>query len=129
MANVKRLKQVYTTALTLYSIIRRDSDNYLLDDATGSFASAPADPYVSLTEHGTIKGLYEKDESRTAWTDGWYTLVHYRQIGGSPNPAVDTILSAQYMRLAADTELSVSDDLEILAKISELRELVREFYR
>ena len=92
MANVKLLATSrIATAQTVYCIVRRESDGYLLNDSDGAFAAAPSDPYVSMTEHGTIKGLYEKSESRTAWEPDQYTVYIYDQTGGSPAPASDTL--------------------------------------
>lgn len=106
MANVKRLTLDYSaTALTVYAIIRREVDGYLLDDATGSFASAPADPYVSLTEDSVIKGRYEKNESRQAWNDGDYTVASYQQAGGSPAPALDILIGSGMLWIIADAEV------------------------
>jgi hypothetical protein len=80
MANVKKLSTTkIVTGSTVYCIIRREVDGYMLDDANGAFAAAPVDPYVSLTEDGTIKGLYEKSESRTAWEPGRYRVFFYNQ--------------------------------------------------
>lgn len=41
----------FVTGKTLYCIIRREADSYLLNDAAGSFASSPADMYLSLAGH------------------------------------------------------------------------------
>lgn len=92
MANIKLLAtSKIATAQTVYCIVRRESDGYLLNDADGAFAAAPSDPYVTLTEHATIKGLYEKSESRTAWEPDQYTVYVYDQTGGSPAPVSDTL--------------------------------------
>ena len=92
MSNVKILGTAkIATGVTVYCIVRREVDGYLLDDSDGSFGSGPADPYLSLTEDGTIKGLYEVSESRETWEPGWYTAFFYTQSGGSPAPASDTL--------------------------------------
>jgi hypothetical protein len=107
MANVKRISADYgVTAHTVYVIIRREVDKYLLNDADGSFGAAPADPFVSLTEDGTIKGRYEKDESRAVWNNGDYDIVAYRQVGGSPSPVADTMVAVGTMSIMNDLELS-----------------------
>ncbi len=99
MANVKKLGTVkIATGATVYCIIRREVDGYLLDDADGAFANAPADPFNEMTEDGTIKGLYEISESRTAWEPGWYTVYFYAQAGGSPVP-VDDALAGEALNL------------------------------
>lgn len=92
MANVKVLgTSRISTGQTVYCIVRRESDGYLLNDADGSFGAAPADPYLSLSEHGTIKGLYEVSESRAAWEPDRYMAYFYYQAGGSPAPASDSL--------------------------------------
>ena len=96
-----------TTGLTVYGIIRRESDDFRMDDADGSFAASPADPYVSLTEDAVIKGRYELDEARTVWTDGLYTIAIYSQAGGSPAPVSDTIIGT------GPAYWSIKDDLEV----------------
>lgn len=93
------------TGLTVYCIVRREADDFRLDDADGSFRAAPADSYLSLTEDTVIKGRYEVAESRTEWDDGLYTVAIYRQAGGSPVPASDIII--------ATGKLFVRDDLEV----------------
>lgn len=106
MANVKRVTVDWReTGITVYCIVRREVDNFLLNDANGSFATSPADPYLSLPEDAAIKGRYEVDESRTVWGDGRYTVAIYRQSGGSPAPVSDTII--------ATGELAINGDLEV----------------
>jgi len=83
----------YTTGATIYCIIEREVDGFLLNDADGTFAAAPADYYVSLTEHSTIKGKYSISENRQTWNDGYYTAWIYNQGGGSPAPSTDTLIS------------------------------------
>jgi hypothetical protein len=92
MANVKKFGTTkIVTGSTVYCIIRREVDGYRMNDADGAFAAAPADPYVSLTEDSVLKGFYEKSESRTAWEPGWYKIFFYKQAGGAPAPASDTL--------------------------------------
>lgn len=111
MANVKKILHPWSaTGLTVYSIIRREADGYLLNDADGAFANAPADPYISLTENGTIKGLYEKSESRTAWNDGLYVIAIYKQIGGSPAPVSDTLIGGGELQILTDAEVVQTGD-------------------
>jgi hypothetical protein len=106
MANAKKIISDWSeTGKTVYSIVRREGDGYLLDDADGAFTMAPADPYLSLPEHSTIKGRYEASESRTVWIDGRYTVAIYKQAGGSPAPASDTIVGSG--------ELAIENDLEV----------------
>lgn len=94
-----------TTAKTVYGIIERQADSYRMNDADGTFAAAPADPYVSFTEHSVIKGEYVLSESRTVWNDGMYKCTVYEQAGGSPAPASDLVVAYQYMYIVSDTEI------------------------
>ena len=98
-----------TIGLTVYCIIRREIDDFRMDDADGSFAVSPADLYISMTEDAVIKGRYELDEARTAWDDGRYTVAIYNQVGGSPAPASDTIIGTG--------EIVIKDDLEVFLSI------------
>lgn len=108
MPNIKRISADYgVTAHVVYAIIRREVDKYLLDDSDGSFGAAPADPFVTLTEDGTIKGRYEKDESRTVWNDGTYDIVAYNQVGGSPSPVADTMVGIGTMSIVSDAEIEL----------------------
>lgn len=116
MPNAKVIKQGYSiTGSTVYCIIRRDADSYQLNDATGAFANAPADPYVSLTEHAVMLGFYELSESRTSWDDGAYTIAVYAQSGGSPSPAADTLIGLSTMYVDADAEITSSSLLSAIS--------------
>jgi hypothetical protein len=106
MPNTKRIQSGWITALTLYCIVKREADGYLLNDADGAFAAAPADPYILMSEHATIKGLYTKDEARAAWNDGLYTVAVYYQVGGSPAPASDTLVGLGVLPVDEDAEAS-----------------------
>lgn len=97
------------TAITVYCIIKRNVDGYLLNDADGTFGSSPADPYVSFTEHSVIKGLYEVTENRAVWNNGRYFIVAYKQIGGSPVPTNDTVIAAGDYIIKNDSEVYVDD--------------------
>jgi hypothetical protein len=106
MANIKKITHLWNvTGLTVYCIIRRDADGYLLNDADGAFASGPADPYVSLAEDATIKGMYELSESRSVWDNGKYSVVVYRQTSASPAPASDIVIGAGTMEIKSDAEV------------------------
>lgn len=106
MANAKKIISDWSeTGKTVYCIVRREADGYLLNDVDGAFALAPADPYLSLPEHATIKGRYEVSEARTVWNDGRYTVAVYKQAGGGPAPASDTIIGTG--------ELAIENDLEV----------------
>ncbi len=106
MAENKRITLDWdTTGLTVYCIVRREVDDYRLNDADGSFVASPADPYVSLTEDSVIKSRYEKDESRTVWDDGKYTVAIYNQAGGSPTPVSDVIIGTGEIVIKSDLEV------------------------
>ena len=96
MAKIKRLVHDSSTGETVYCIVRRLSDKYRLNDADGSFATSPADPYLTLTEDSVIKGKYEVEESRSAWIDDDYDITAYRQVGGSESPVADTIIGSGF---------------------------------
>lgn len=110
MAATKTLLALSDTGQTLYVVIRRGVDGYFLNDADGAFAAAPSDRYLSLTEDGTVKGLYTVAESRTVWDDGSYAILLYAQTGGSPATASDFPLG--------DSEMLIQDDAEITASSS-----------
>ncbi len=107
-------KKIITSSLTgstIYCIIRRETDNFLLNDADGSFAASPADPYLSLNENTIIKGIYEITESRQPWNAGNYTIFSYKQSGGSPVPVSDNIIGQGDMYVVEDTEVDVLTEL------------------
>ncbi|MCK4786538.1 MAG: hypothetical protein KAV87_22455, partial [Desulfobacteraceae bacterium] len=119
MANAKIVALNWSnTGLTVYLIIERDVDGYLLNDADGDFAAAPADPYVAMTEDATIKGRYEKSESRVAWDDGRYLAYIYRQAGASPSPVADTLIGSGEIYIETDAE--VSDSLGVSTLLARL---------
>jgi hypothetical protein len=103
----KRIQAVADPNQSVYAVIRRDSDGYLLDDADGSFALAPADFALQLPEDAIVKGLYWTLESRTVWGDGGYTLIPYLQIGGAPAIGTDPPGEAEQIQIQADFEVTV----------------------
>lgn len=110
MPNVKQIvAHTQGTGLNVYCIVKRGADGYLLNDADGTFAASPADPYLSLVEDAVIKGRYAASESRQAWSDGLYHVAIYRREGGSPNPSADTLVAAGEMLIEADLELTPFD--------------------
>lgn len=101
--NVKNFIQPWgETGKTIYGIFRRTADGYLLSQADGNFANAPATPYVPAAEDGTIKGRYAIAESRQAWNDGGYEFYFYKQAGGAAAPASDTLVGSGTVVLAGD---------------------------
>src|SRR3972149_6727847 len=118
MPNVKTITADWNeTGKTVYAIIRQRTDNYLLDDANGTFASAPADPYLSLPENSTIKGRYEASESRVAWDNGLYDVAVYKQSGGSPSPVADTLIASGEMYIVADVEVVL--DASVMSRFAQ----------
>jgi hypothetical protein len=118
----KLLNLVSDTGATVYAIIAREIDMELLNDADGAFAAAPADPYLALAEHATVKGLYQVSESRTPWDDGRYLMVYYAQLSGSPTPASDIVLGGGIMQVMDDAEISlgslnISESLSAVAAL------------
>lgn len=95
------------TGKTLYCIVRRNADNYRLNDADGNFASNPADPYLSLSEDSVVKGLYEVSESRQVWENGSYIVFVYQQTGGSPAPASDYMAGVEDLYIENDSFVTV----------------------
>lgn len=108
-----------------YCIIKRLADGYYMNDADGSFAASPADPYLALAEDSVAKGLYSASESRIAWNDGTYRVTYYLQSGGSPNPTADAPpVKIDDITVSGDqvvtTEFSNSMDIFIRAKMMTL---------
>ena len=109
MALTKTLRAFTDTGQTLYVIVIREADGYFLNDADGSFAAAPADPFLALAEDATIKGLYSVAEARSVWADGGYLALVYGQVGGSPATASDEALGIGTLALKDDAEVELSD--------------------
>lgn len=113
---MKRLIINYSeTNIVVYCIVRREADNYRLDDSNGSFSVNPADPYLALAEDAVIKGHYEVNENRTVWNDGLYTISFYKQVGSSPNPSNDTQIGSGMMYIKNDTEIVLNSNLDTLS--------------
>jgi hypothetical protein len=116
MPNDKKITAAWgETGETLYAIIRREADNYRLNDADGAFADDPADSFLSLTEDSVIKGLYEATESRAAWDDGYYMVMVYKQFGGTPVPLADTPAGTGRMFIEDDTETDAVQKMYLAA--------------
>jgi hypothetical protein len=118
-------KYLVTTAPTgaiVYMTVRRLSDQWLLNDFDGTFAAAPADPYILLTEVGVEYGIYEKYEDRFPWTDGMYRVAFYKQEGTSPTPSYEAPpLTSQVFLIAGDaifTPLQSASDIRFLVAAS-----------
>jgi len=106
MANEKKIILTWAeSGITIYCLVRRDADDYLLDDADGSFAVAPTDKYLSMPEDAVITGLYEVSESRTVWNNGLYLALLYKQIEGSPDLTNDILIASGEMYIWSDVEI------------------------
>ncbi|NLA45492.1 MAG: hypothetical protein GX869_07605 [Candidatus Cloacimonetes bacterium] len=90
MAENKNIRfDYYEKGLSLYCIVRKEINQYILDVTDGIFKSSPINPYFTMTENAIIKGLYEINEARTLWEDGNYHVTVFQILGASPNPATD----------------------------------------
>lgn len=114
----KQLKIGHTeTAITVYCIITRDADGYYLQSVDDSFGAVVS--YPSMTEDATRKGLYIKS-SAPAWSDGGYTVLAYKQSGGSPVPASDTVIGQGAMYVLDDAEVVLNDSLSTVTAKTDL---------
>lgn len=91
--------------ITVYGMIVRESDQYILDYTDGSFGATPDNPYCPFTAHAVILGRYSFEESREIWQDGYYTVIAYKQVGASPSPSSDTIIGTGSMYLRGDASV------------------------
>ena len=117
----KKIRSLQITGSTIYAMIRREVDEYLLNDADGGFASGPSDPYISLAENATLKGLYEVSENRAVWSDGSYLVVVYAQAGDSPSPVADAVVEAKLLSVRSDVILELSDVGTLLDRLTSAR--------
>lgn len=113
---LKRITVGTTSGSSVYCIIKRESNGYLMNASTGSFyatagGDAVAKPCLSLSEHTVIKGRYDVTEGRTVWPDSLYSVTAYRRAGASPVPANDTVIGIHNMYVKDDTEVLVEEDL------------------
>ena len=106
MANNKNIRIMGDKGLNIYCVIRRNSDNYLIDDADGEFRASPATPYIYLTEDFTIHGLYELVENRIEWNDGEYTVIIYSRTGATPDFFADDIIGGGTIEMFEDLEVT-----------------------
>lgn len=99
MANIKRIHTVWDVGKTLYAIVEREVDDYLLDSSDGTFKATPTSEFNSLTADGTQTKFYKLDESRAAWDKGQYNVNIYEQAGGSPVIANDKLIHTGVLRI------------------------------
>jgi len=112
MPNTKTFTTSAATGQTVYCLVKRDSDGYLLRASNGAFETGLTATQAGqiLTENGTIKGLYEGTENRNTWNDGSYTFVCYAEsVAGTINPSGDLILGINRVSFKSDTEINFSE--------------------
>lgn len=120
MANIKSLIHDWNeTGITVYTIIRRESDGHILDNLDGNFYSTATIPYIPLIENYLIKGRYELNESRSIWINGIYTAAVYKQLGVSPNPSLDIIIGSWQVDIESDDEKKLASKEDIQAIVGE----------
>jgi hypothetical protein len=96
MADKKFTVEYGATGIAAYLIIRQESSSNVYDEDDGTFQAYgdAVDQFVQLTEDTNIKGVYEATiASANTFSDGKYLIVCYRQVGGSPVPASDTVIA------------------------------------
>lgn len=107
MAKPKQIVLNYSASgLTVYCIVQRNIDGFLLSNLSGSFEMAPADYNLAMTENGVISGRYELTESRSIWQNGLYSVAIYKQ-GDTPV-------------MIGDGEMVIEDDAEVTGSLSSL---------
>jgi hypothetical protein len=111
------------TGETVYCIVQRDADFYYLDNTTGGFTDTPVSAPVPMFEDTIIKGRYKLSENRSVWNDGKYYIAIYKQLGGSPSPVADLIISSVAMWIGNDADLSL-DSFNGLAAIKAQTDLL-----
>lgn len=112
MPTTKTLTASAATGQTVYCLVKRDSDGYLLRASNGAFETGLTATQAAqlLTEHGTAKGLFEATENRTIWLDGSYTFVCYAEtVAGTVSPVTDLILGVSRVSFRNDLELNLSE--------------------
>lgn len=101
---------LYPTGADVYCRVKIQNpgeadDGYLLDDADGNFANAPADSYITVDEIGSTTE-YVLNESRQIWADRKYSVTFFSKVGGSRDHLVDLV--------RAEGELIIKDDIEVV---------------
>jgi hypothetical protein len=102
------------TGDTVYCMIKRESNGWLLDDTDGGFRTTPADPYLFFVEDSVIKGRFNFSENRLVWVKGLYSVTAYKQNGASPSPINDTILGIRSMYVKNNAEVIVEEDVSTI---------------
>lgn len=92
MSNTGKYKTLSVTSPTgasVYALVMRSIDGYILDNSTGFFAKSPSAYGITLTESSTV---YSATDSRSAWVDGIYSIAYYIKAGANPDVASDTLI-------------------------------------
>lgn len=123
MPNTKTLTTSAATGQTVYCLVKRDSDGYLLRASNGAFETGLTATQAGqlLTENSTVKGLYEGTENRNTWNDGTYTFVCYAEsVSGTINPATDLILGINRVSFKSDTEINFGELFSLTTSLGAL---------
>ena len=99
MANKKRIFTVWEINKTIYAIVERELDNFLLDANDGSFVLTPVNKFNVVVADISQTTYYKLDESRTIWNDGNYNINIYLQVGGTPNLTTDILIDSGVFRI------------------------------
>jgi hypothetical protein len=105
MANTKLLIALAPTGKTVYIMVKQELTGHYLENTGGSagtFVASPSSPYVPMSEDGTIKQKYNLSESRSVWADGPYSGFVYQQLGGSPAPTTDIVVTNGQIQILSD---------------------------
>jgi len=112
MANIKKIILDWSEySISAVVIVRRESDNYLLDATDGTFKATPSNKYNALTENATIPGRYELSENSVTWNDGKYTSIIYKYANPSYIP-----IGSGALFIKNDTEVILDDNISSTAK-------------
>lgn len=97
-----------SSLLTLYIVLTRDDDGYILDSSDMTY-KAPATvgiaPANALTEReidGVKTQVYEFTDSTTVWNDGTYRFRIYEQAGGAAAINTDRIFASGTLIVRGD---------------------------
>lgn len=109
----KTLSVTSPTGASVYALVMRSIDGYILDGLTGFFEKSPSNYGIELTESSTV---YSKTDARSVWIDGIYSIAYYIKVGATPNVATDTLIQVTTCIVQNDTIINtevVSGDATI----------------